>query len=453
MARKSRVNRSVPEVAVSEQKPVFIAGLYARLSNEESSVETLENQVNLLESFVKDQEDMTVSGIYKDFGFSGTTFERPGFERLMEDAKRGKINCIVVKDLSRLGRNYIETGDYIEKIFPFLGIRFVSVNDCFDTLHTDGAAGMMVSLKNLINDVYAKDISRKIIGSFRTKQQKGEYIGLVAPYGYLKSPEDKHRFIVDEVTAPVVRDIFRMFLEGHGTDYIARELDARGIDSPRRYRCSIGVTKSERYLKSRWGRSAVNTILTNRAYLGHMVQGKVKQELCNHIKKQYVPEDEWIVVENTHEAIVDEATFRKVQKEIERRRNFQRERRERCQASSYKEENYLKGYMRCGCCGGAYNLAQLLRNGKMSRNYYCANYQGLRDAVCTHKLRIPKEQVERSVFDAICKKAASLGLDVPKVIDRHTVECLVRRVLIGDGNDIAVELLDDMEICGRWEAM
>lgn len=409
MARKSRITEnSSPAAVLPEKGNIYRAGIYARLSSEDAFEDTLGNQIYLLEQFVEMQEDMILAETYSDNGFSGTNFERPGFECLMEDAKKGRINCIVVKDLSRLGRNYIEMGNLIENVFPFLDIRFVAVTDGFDTKSGNGMDGMVVSVKNLVNDVYAKDISRKIISAFRTKQRNGEYIGLVAPYGYLKSEENKNKFVVDEAAAPVVRKIFQLYLEGRGTDAIARILDEEGIDSPRKYRHRIGVTKSERYKDSRWGRSAVKTILTNRAYVGDMVQGKVKQELCNNVARQYVDEEEWIVVQGTHDAIISREEFTAVQELLEENSRIQKERREKSHAGEHKEENFLKGYLRCGCCGTGFNLSQTMRGGKMVRVYYCRGYQALRSAFCPNSKRVPKDMMEAAVLESIRECAGEL---------------------------------------------
>lgn len=400
MARKSRVSGAV-EAAVSAERGVFKAGIYVRLSDEASGEDTLETQVYFLKEFVEGREDMVLAGTYSDFGYTGTNYERPGFLRLMEDVKRGKIDCIVVKDLSRLERNYIETGNLIENVFSFLDIRLVAVTDGFDTGKGDGMGVMVASIKNLVNDVYSRDISRKIISAFRTKQRNGEFIGLAAPYGYLKSKENKNRLVVDEGAAPVVRRIFRLYADGASMDRIVRILDGDGIDCPRKYRYRIGVTKSDRYKDSRWGRAAVRTILMNRAYIGDMVQGKERQELCNNIPKHHTDRSEWIVAEGTHEPVVDRELFFRVQGILEERQREQAERRERSRISEHKEENYLKGYMRCGHCGKTFNLSQTMRNGKVTRVYYCRGYQTLRSAVCTNKDRVDKAEVERFVLGEI----------------------------------------------------
>lgn len=400
MARKSRVAGNVIDT-IPAKKGIYRTGIYARLSSEDKEEDTLENQIYLLKSHVEGQTDMLLADTYVDNGFSGTNFQRPQFIRMMEDVKNGSINCIVVKDLSRLGRDYIETGNYIENVFPFLNVRFVSVTDGFDTVNGDGAEAMVVSFKNLVNDVYAKDISRKIISAFRTKQRNGEYIGLVAPYGYLKSKENKNKFVIDEQTAPVVRMIFKWYADGRGLDYITRTLNEMDIDCPRKYRHRIGITISDRYKDSRWGRSAVKTILTNRAYIGDMVQGKVRQELCNNVCRQYVDKEEWIIVENTHEAAIERDLFFHVQELIEKKSREQAERREKSGIRGHKEENFLKGYLRCGCCGKSFNLSQTMRAGKITRQYYCSGYQTLRSAFCTNKDRINKDMVEQAVYEAV----------------------------------------------------
>lgn len=400
MARKSRTAVSV-KVESPVNVGIYKTGIYARLSSEESGEDALENQVFLLESYVGQQVDMVLVETYEDYGFTGTNFERPGFERLMADVKLGRIDCIVVKDLSRLGRNYIETGNLIENIFPFLDIRFVAVTDGLDTINADGMECLVASVKNLVNEVYARDISRKVISAFRTKQRNGEYIGLVAPYGYLKARENKNRFVVDDMTAPVVRRIFQSYADNMGLDAIVRMLDGENIDCPRKYRHSIGITKSERYRESRWCRSAVKTILTNRAYIGDMVQGKVKQEFCNGLPMQYTDKKDWIVVEDTHEPIVGRKLFFMVQELLEKRSREQAEKRERSGIKGHKEENFLKGYLQCGCCGKGFNLSQTMRGDKITRQYYCQGYQTLRSAICTNKDRLNKDEVEGYVLAQI----------------------------------------------------
>lgn len=432
MARKSRIAENAMSI-ISAKEGAYKTAVYARLSTEDLDENTLDNQIYLLKSFVGEKTDMVLVDIYADNGFSGTNFERPEFTRLMNDVKTGKVNCIVVKDLSRLGRNYIETGNLIENVFPFLNVRFIAVTDNFDTNEGGGVENMVASFKNLVNDVYAKDISRKIITAFRTKQKNGEYIGLVAPYGYLKSAENKNKFVIDEKTAPAVKKIFELYAGGYGLDRIARIMNESDYDCPRKYRYSIGITKSDRYKNSKWGRTTINTILTNRAYIGDMVQGKVKQELCNNIVMHYTNKDEWIVVEGTHEAIIERNLFFEVQDILEKKKTEQAVRRKNSKSREYKEENLLKGRIKCGCCGKSMNLAQNVRGNSISRSYYCSGYKELREAVCTNKNRINKSSVESKVLESIKKcifnniDESSLSLEIA---DKNTQDIKKRMVQI-----------------------
>lgn len=432
MARKSRIAENAMSI-ISAKQGVYKTAVYARLSTEDLDEDTLDNQIYLLKSFVGEKTDRVLVDIYADNGFSGTNFERPEFTRLMNDVKTGKVNCIVVKDLSRLGRNYIETGNLIENVFPFLNVRFIAVTDNFDTNEGGGVENMVASFKNLVNDVYAKDISRKIITAFRTKQKNGEYIGLVAPYGYLKSAENKNKFIIDEKTAPAVKKIFELYASGYGLDRIARIMNESDYDCPRKYRYSIGITKSDRYKNSKWGRTTINTILTNRAYIGDMVQGKVKQELCNNIVMHYTNKDDWIVVEGTHEAIIERNLFFEVQDILEKKKTEQAVRRKNSKSREYKEENLLKGRIKCGCCGKSMNLAQNVRGNSISRSYYCSGYKELREAVCTNKNRINKSSVESKVLESIKKcifnniDESSLSLEIA---DKNTQDIKKRMVQI-----------------------
>lgn len=432
MTRKSRIAENAMSI-ISAKEGAYKTAVYARLSTEDLDEDTLDNQIYLLKSFVGEKTDMVLVDIYADNGFSGTNFERPEFTRLMNDVKTGKVNCIVVKDLSRLGRNYIETGNLIENVFPFLNVRFIAVTDNFDTNEGGGVENMVASFKNLVNDVYAKDISRKIITAFRTKQKNGEYIGLVAPYGYLKSAENKNKFVIDEKTAPAVKKIFELYAGGYGLDRIARIMNESDYDCPRKYRYSIGITKSDRYKNSKWGRTTINTILTNRAYIGDMVQGKVKQELCNNIVMHYTNKDDWIVVEGTHEAIIERNLFFEVQDILEKKKTEQAVRRKNSKSREYKEENLLKGRIKCGCCGKSMNLAQNVRGNSISRSYYCSGYKELREAVCTNKNRINKSSVESKVLESI-KKCIFNNIDESsfslEIADKNTQDIKKRMVQI-----------------------
>ena len=319
MARPRRkVNPILPAAAPAEpEQRIYQVGGYVRLSVEDSGkpgTDTIETQQELIQSYIVSQSDMQLYDLYCDNGRTGTNFDRPEFERMMDDVRGGKIDCIVVKDLSRFGRNYRETGNYLEGIFPLLGVRFIAVNDHFDTLTAERSQdGYIVPLKNIMNAVYSKDISRKIRPALSTKQQNGEFIGTWAAYGYQKCADDRHRIEPDEETALVVWDIFQWRLSGLSYQSIARKLNERGIPSPARYHYLKGDAKSERYADTLWTVYVVKRILDNEVYLGHMVQGRKRSGFSEGKKPYYVPESEWVIVRNTHEPLIDEDTFRAVQ--------------------------------------------------------------------------------------------------------------------------------------------
>jgi len=320
MARtKRKVNPIKPAAAPAQvlQRVYQTAG-YIRLSVEDSGrsgADTIEAQRELVLGYIAAQPDMSFSALYCDNGRTGTNFDRPGFEHLMEDVRTGKIDCIVVKDLSRFGRNYKETGNYLERIFPVLDVRFIAVNDHFDTLTAERSSdGYIIPLKNIINEVYSKDISRKCSSALATKQQSGEFIGSWAAYGYQKCAGDKHRIEPNEETAPIVRNIFQWRLEGMSCLQIARKLNTDGVPSPAKYHYLKGDTTSERYADTQWKQQTIKKILANEVYLGHMVQGRKRSGFREGQKQQIVPKSEWVIVRDTHKPLVDEAVFQAVQK-------------------------------------------------------------------------------------------------------------------------------------------
>ncbi|MCM1134724.1 MAG: recombinase family protein [Clostridium sp.] len=320
MARtKRKIN---PLLADTEDKSVcpriYRTGGYARLSVEDggrAGADTMEVQEELIAGYINARPDMRLVEMYCDNGHTGTNFERPQFERLLQDVKAGKLDCIVVKDLSRFGRNYWETGNYLERIFPFLGVRFVAIADGFDTLtaaRTD--EGYTVPLKNIINEFYSKDISRKIGAALAVKQRQGDFIGTWAPYGYKKRADNPHRLEPDPETASVVKEIFQECLSGTNYVQIAESLNRREIPSPSRYRYLKGEAKAERWAKAVWRPPIIKKILSDEVYLGHTVQGRRRESFYEGKRRRAMPREEWVIVRNTHEPLIDEQVFWAVQK-------------------------------------------------------------------------------------------------------------------------------------------
>lgn len=355
MARtKRKTNPVIPAMeAPAQAQKQYRTAAYVRLSVEDSGkpgADTIEGQKNLLLRFIEDDPTLTLYGLFCDNGRTGTDFDRPRFEKMMEEVRKGHIDCIVVKDLSRFGRNYKEAGNYLEQIFPFLGVRFIAVNDGFDTLTAQrGADGYLVPLKNLINEVYSKDISRKSGSALAAKQKNGDFIGAWAPYGYRKQPDNPHKLEPDEATAPVVRQIFRWRAGGMGITQIARRLNDSGVPSPSAYLYNTGVCKTEKYNGVSWYVQTVKNLLSRQVYIGHMVQGTKRQSFYENRGQYKKPREEWIVVENTHEPLIDRETFDKVQ-ELARRKNA--EYFENLGRFTHLEttENILKGLVCCADC-------------------------------------------------------------------------------------------------------
>lgn len=384
------------------QKSILAAD-YLRLSREDGDKlesDSIRNQRSLINDFVKQHPEITLVDEYVDDGYSGTNFERPAFKRLLEDVKKKKINCIIVKDLSRLGRNYIETGRYLEKIFPFLGVRFIAVTDHYDSAaESDDADQIIVPFKNLINDAYCRDISIKIRSQLDVKRKNGQFIGSFAGYGYQKDPENKNHLIIDEYAADIVRYIFNLKMDGYSPQRIAEKLNEMGVLPPMEYKRSCGMNYNSGFrsgAKPKWAVTTVNRILTNELYTGTMVQGKNRK--INYKVKECRPvaEENWIRVEKTHEAIIAEEIFQYVQSlmELDTR------------TAPEEESVYIfSGFLRCGDCGQNMVKRSTTKNGKRYYYYHCSTYKN-GDGCSSHL--ISEKTVHKVVLDAIQRQIALL---------------------------------------------
>jgi DNA invertase Pin-like site-specific DNA recombinase len=397
MARKSRkkVENSVlvPVVPNGTDK-IYIAGLYARISVENEKkreADSIGNQLQLLKDFASEQADIQVFDVYSDDDISGTDFIRPEFSRMMNDVRDGKINCIIVKDLSRLGRNYLESGEYIEMVFPFLGVRFIAITDRFDTKNQQ--ADLSVQLKNMANEMYAKDISKKICSTMRSIQEQGKFAGSKAPYGYLRDPMDKHRFVIDNEAAPIVKELFEMVAAGNTLHYAATTLNARGVPSPGQHNHNLGIVRSDKFKNSRWYQQTVRRILKDPVYLGWLVGGKQRSDFHTSGDKacKPVPQDEWIITKGAHEPIITENLFNKVQEYFEQ--TVQAAGLVTKYASKSKEASMFKGRLRCGECGKAMFLRHKNNKSKKTWWYYCALHENYNSTYCIKKA-VKKDDLE-----------------------------------------------------------
>lgn len=337
MARKSRKNiTTMPDIASNLLK----TAVYIRLSVEDNKNRgnSVDTQKQIIENFIAITPELEIYDSYIDNGLTGRNFDRPEFNRMLDDIEKGRIQCVVVKDLSRLGRNSISTGYYVEKHFPLRGVRFIAVNDNFDTANDfNNGSGIILPLKNMINEAYSMDIAKKIKAQQQQAMREGQFVGARPPYGYKKSPEDCHKLVIDEVTAPVVKRIFEMSSEGVGLAPICRALNEDNILPPSQYAQSQGIISHKNLLgNGNWQTRTLMKILSSEVYMGDLVQGKSKS-----VNRKQMPnsEDKWIIVKDTHEPIIDRALFAKVQ-EIRAEKSEKK--------SGEWTENIFKGKIVCG---------------------------------------------------------------------------------------------------------
>lgn len=370
---------------------VWKTALYLRLSRDdgtETESNSIASQREILKEYLKRYPDMELVEIYSDDGYSGTNFERPDFIRMMEDVYSGKINCIVVKDLSRFGRNYIEIGNYLDNVFVRHRVRFVAVNNNYDNLSTGNNAVsnlLTLSITNVTNESQAASTSVNVRGTLNLRRQQGKFIGSFATYGYLKDPDDKHKLIIDGETAPIVRMIFERFIAGESIIGITKDLNEMGIPNPSMYKKQKGLNykhPSGRSNDGLWPDSSVRRILQNRMYVGDMVQGK-NTTMSYKIKQcRAIPKDEWIIVEGTHEPIIDRGTFDSAQALFNKH----------IRKSPQKNDvDLFSGLVRCADCKRAMNKKTNKHPYGTYHYYRCVTARKLKKSACTnHTIRIDK---------------------------------------------------------------
>lgn len=393
-------------------------GAYFRLSREDGDKlesDSIRNQRKLITEFLEKNPRMRLIREYVDDGYSGTNFDRPDFIRMVNDAQAGRINCIIVKDLSRLGRNYIETGRYIEKILPAMGIRLIAVNDNYDSADkSSDESQIIIPFKNLINDAYCRDISLKIRSHLDVKRKSGQYIGSFALYGYKKDPDNKSHLIIDEYAAGIVERIFNMKLNGYGAAKIAEKLNEEGVQPPFEYKRKCGF-KFDSGFKScdgaGWCEESVDRILKNEMYTGKMIQGKIKK--INYKVKKSLPteKNEWFCVEGTHEPIISKERFELVQSIMEKDTRT---------PPDAEHVFPMSGYVKCGSC--QQNMVRrVVTSGKRYVYYHCSTYKA--GGNCTSHI-VRYDTVENAVLSAIQQQLTLLDKieSVLKLIDERPSE-------------------------------
>ena len=381
---------------LNTQKKIWNATLYLRLSRDDGDKEesgSITGQRELLRDYISQHPELREYAIRIDDGFSGSTFERPGFQKMIEDVKAGRTDCIVVKDLSRFGRNYLDAGEYIEKIFPFLGVRFIAVNDNYDSLgERKSSDDLIIPFKNLINEAYCRDISMKIRSQLEIKRKNGQFLGSFAAFGYLKDEQDKNKLVVDQYAADIVRDIFKWKLECISPQDIADALNKLGVLSPMEYKRSLGMkytTSFKTSAKAAWSAGTVIRILKNPIYTGVLIQGKETTPSYKVHKRIAKDKSEWTVIENSHEAIISGIDFDSVQKVL------------KCdtrRSPDDKAVGLFSGMLFCGDCGASMVRKTVPAGEKKYVYYVCSAHK--QDKSCSpHRMR--DTALEEIVLDSL----------------------------------------------------
>ena len=400
------------EQAFETQKPKYTADLYLRLSKADGDnveSDSIGNQRSLLLDFLKAQPDIRLNKIRIDDGFSGVDFIRPSFAEMLNDIKSGEVNCIIVKDFSRFGRNYIESGRFIQKIFPSAGVRFIAVTDCYDSSKVQGYAGnIIVPFKNLLSDTYCADASMKVRSHLDVKRRNGEFVGAFATYGYMKSAEDKNKLIIDSFAADVVRDIFKWKLDGLSAQGIADRLNKNGVLSPMEYKRFCGSRFSTSFkvnASAKWQSKAVARILTNEVYLGTVEQGKRVKPNYKVRKRLDVPKEQWVRVENTHEPVIDRRIFETV------RELLKKDTRAAAKETGIRP---LSGVIVCADCGAAMvHKTNTNKSGKKYGYYVCSKHRADKSVCSTHLTAAA--DCENAVLQALRLHTSAL-LDMERLI-------------------------------------
>lgn len=403
-----------PQEALSRWK----AALYIRLSREDGDKQesySVTSQREILTEYLKQHPDIECYDVYIDDGWSGTNFDRPSFQRMLGDINEGKVNCVIVKDLSRFGRNYTDAGYYIDNYFVRLNIRFIALNNGVDSFSNNMNAAtqcITVGVQNVINESVAATTSVNVRGTLNVSRKQGKFIGSFPTYGYKKDPQDHHKLLIDEKAAEVVKMIYRLYLEGKSIIGITKELNRLGIPNPTEYKKRMGLNFNHRSVNPNntlWCDSTVRRILSNEMYLGNMVQGK-NTTVSYKIKQCVsVPKEDWIIVKGTHDPIIDEKTFELVQSLLG---NHNRT------APKKTEIELFSGFVKCADCRRAMSKKTNTHSYGTYKYYRCVTQKKMDGGSCTpHSIRIDK--LEHAVLLAI-KTMSQCAVDLSNVVDEIT---------------------------------
>ena len=464
-------NRHIPQSEIGTKvikaaEKTYIAGIYTRLSQERK--EDYRDKSNSLEMQEElclreaNEKGIKVLRVYKDYEYSGTNFKRPAFLEMMEDIRVGRINCIIVKDMSRFGREYLEIANYIEKIFPFLEVRFISVNDNLDT--KDGIKSdksYEIAIKNIFNDLYAKDISKKVKASKEVKMKQGSFIGAMAPYGYkVEKIDGKRVLVIDEKVAEVVRLIFNLANQGKSNIQIAREL-TKNYTTPAEYKRTGKVFKDKEDIKQ-WDISSISKILSDEVYIGNLTQRVYSNRHDSSRKSKFRDKKEWIITENTHEALIEKDIFENIRQLKDENKgtlpysslkNIIKDGKENIGAKiqrDYTKEGKYDGLIKCGICGRnlkkQYGPRGLKVNDEVCYCYYCKGTDRLKSE--KSHVRIYETDLDRILLDTLKRLFSSFyqedkGLHIKTYLENMSAEKLNQ---VSKGMDTNNKKIDTLRV-------
>lgn len=440
MARKSRKAQvqNKPVAEVKKEAAALATAIYARLSVENSGKDddgnSLQNQIAVCKDYLDGCPHLRLMDVYSDNGKTGTVFDRPAWNRLMNDVRTGKIQCIVVRDLSRFGRDYVETGNYLETIFPALGTRFISIKENFDNFTCGGSMeSLSVSLQNLVNAIYSRDISKKVSTALRAQMETGSFRNRNLPYGYLWN-EDKTAYVVDEEAAAIVRQIFQWKRQEVSVYTIVERLKSGGVDSPERHKRKVGTRSGDNIQGEGWCPSTIRGILQNRAYIGELICGKSETALYKGLKKRLMEKDNWIVVSDAHPPIIPIIDFEAVERQMQEDSSHRAARMEwsadiragmidlfdgKIFCADCKKRMYYKRQRICGCKNvtfhGIYDCSTHMRRGHGT----CFNHFIRQDTLNEKVFNIIRDQLQVALDYEKLLKAMQGGSGEASVREKH----------------------------------
>ena len=401
------------------QKTIYRAFAYLRLSKEDGDKiesDSISNQRKLVNSYLANHPEFILVDEIVDDGYSGANFRRPGMQQMLHRLDAGEANCVIVKDMSRFGREYIQSGRYIQRIFPEKGIRFIAINDGYDSIQKRQSDDILIPIKNLMNDSYCRELSNKLRTQFQIQRSNGEFIGAFAAYGYLKSPKDKHKLVVDDYAADVVKGIFHAKIQGYSMQRIALQLNRQEVLSPAAYKRSIGLNFKSGFDSGKnnlWNPTTIRRILQNRIYIGDLEQGKRYKPNYKADVVLLRPEEEWVIIKDNHEPIIDLWTFEAVQRDLA------------CDTRISEVTDLVEPLSGIACCGDCGMTMVQKRVDRGSRQFFYYVCSGHRRKICPSSHCISKALLEEKVLSALNTFINSV-LEIQRFMEQADAEHLMQ---------------------------